>query len=99
MLIYQFQDSTTEFVLMGMFRMPSLTVFHPGKENETRDNHYAIDNSKSSHFLFSSLSKIKPTRSGTIVAILPTINIQYFKLDGFANCATTNATKSILAIS
>ena len=47
---------------MGMLGMPSLTVFHPGQENETRDNHYGIDNSKSSHCLFSSLSKIKPTR-------------------------------------
>lgn len=75
----------SEIILLGMLGMPSLTVFHPGQENETRDNHYGIDNSKSSHCLFSSLSKIKPTRSGTIVAIIPTINIQYLKLDGFAN--------------
>ncbi|MCR4321457.1 MAG: hypothetical protein NUV74_14110 [Candidatus Brocadiaceae bacterium] len=91
-------DRVSKVASMGMFRMP-LTVFHPGKENETRNNHYGVDNSKSSHFSTSSLSKMKPTRSGIIVAIIPTINIQYFKLDGFANCATTNAAKSILAIS
>ena len=50
---------------MSMSRMP-LAVFQPGKKNQARNNYYAVNNSKSSHCLFSSLSKIKPTRSGTI---------------------------------
>lgn len=83
---------------MGMLRM-LLAVFHPGKKSKAANNYYGIDNSKSCHFSVSCLSITRPTKIGTIVAIIPTINIQYFKLDGFANCATTNAAKSILAIS
>jgi len=71
-------------VSMSMPRMP-LAVFQPGKKNQARNNYYAVNNSKSSHFSASCLSITRPTRIGIMVAIIPTINIQYFKFEGFAN--------------
>ena len=62
-----------------------LAVFHPCKENKARHNYNAVNNSKTSHFSASCLSITRPTRIGIMVAIIPTINIQYFKFEGFAN--------------
>ncbi|GAN34910.1 MAG: hypothetical protein DYG83_17125 [Candidatus Brocadia sp. AMX2] len=70
--------------LMRMLRV-LLAIFQPSKENKARHNHYGVNNSKSCHFSASCLSITRPTRTGIMVAIIPTINIQYFKLAGFAN--------------
>ncbi len=62
-----------------------LVVFHPGKKDKTGHNYYTVNNSKTVHFSASCLSITRPTKIGIMVAIIPTINIQYFKFEGFAN--------------
>lgn len=75
------------------------TIFQPGKKEKTRHDYYEINNFKASHSLSSFLSKVYAIKSGITVAIIPKNNVQNLTFEGLANCATTKAAKSILAIS